>query len=175
MGLTKARRPALLSGVGLLPFLVFMAVFQACESPGGDPDALSSEEAEAVGLPPGTRLHRVTLGGRGAEEHAVPTVVQASPGDAVEFRTVDHRVHTLEFLTDSLSVEAFDFLEASGQTASPPLVARGTRFIVSLQNAPVGRYPFMSMGHGGRAYGVLVVGPPPDSDSSRATPSRDDG
>ena len=48
------------------------------------------------------------------------------PGDGVEFRTVDHRVHTLRFLADSLTYEARAFLESTGQMASPPLVSRGS-------------------------------------------------
>lgn len=129
--------------------------------------ARAREEARALGLPAGALLHRVTLGGKGAQEHAVPTRIQAFPGDGVEFRSVDHRVHTVEFLADSLTVEVREFLESSGQIASPPLVTRGSRFVLRLQNAPVGLYFFMSEGHGGTAFGVVEVGIPADPDSSR--------
>ncbi len=111
-------------------------------------------------------MHQVTLGGRGSEEHAVPTVIQALPGDGVEFRTVDHRVHTLTFLADSLAPSLRDYLEATGQMGSPPLVSRGSRFIVRLEDAPKGRYPFETKGHGGTANGVLVVGSPNPMDST---------
>ena len=131
-------------------------------APGSDPEVL-----EALGLSPRAQLHRVTLGGRGAEEHAVPTRIQASPGDGVEFLTVDHRVHTLTFLLDSLSWEGRRFLEESGQISSPPLVSRGSRFILNLQDAPPGRYPFVSEGHGGRAEGLVQVGDPSAADSVR--------
>jgi plastocyanin len=121
-----------------------------------------------LGLAPGAELHRVTLGGRGSEEHAVPTRIQASPGDAVEFRTVDHRVHTLFFVADSLAPELRSYMESTGQMASPPLVVRGSRFIVRLQNAPPGRYLFVTEGHGGSARGVLEVGLPTEGGSSRS-------
>ena len=124
-------------------------------------------EAETLGLPSGAELHLVTLGGRGSEEHVVPTRIQASPGDAVEFRTVDHRVHTLTFLTDSLTQEVRLFLESTEQMASPPLISRGSRFIIRLQNAPPGRYLFVTEGHGGSARGVLEVGLPAEGGSSR--------
>jgi plastocyanin len=154
--------------VGLLPFLLILVTLGGCRETGDGNEVLSSEEARELGLSGGARLHRVTLGGRGAEEHAVPTRIQALPGDGIEFLTVDHRVHTLEFVADSLEPEAQQFLESSGQTASPPLVSRGSRFVLRLQDAPPGRYRFTSNGHGGIARGVVEVGPPAGDTS--ATP-----
>lgn len=151
-------RPASLRGAGLLPFVLFGACVSGCFG-SGDTQHPDLEAARELGLPAGARLHRVTLGGRGAEEHAVPTRIEATPGDGVEFRTVDHRVHTLRFFGDSLTEEARAFLASTGQLAPPPLVSRGSRFILRLHNAPLGRYPFVSEGHGGSASGVVQVGP----------------
>jgi plastocyanin len=169
----KGGRPVPSTGAGLLPFLFFVlfpavsfclsgCVGSETDATGGDAELL-----EAMGLSPRARLHRITLGGRGAQEHAVPTLIQASPGDGVEFLTVDHRVHTVSFPADSLSPEVRLFLSESGQRSSPPLVSRGSRFILNLQNAPPGRYPFVSEGHGGRAGGVVQVGDPTPADSVR--------
>ena len=158
-------RPAPFLGAGLLALLT-LSVLSGCRGAG---DALpdgSAEELQMLGLPPGARIHRVTLGGRGSEEHAVPTRIEALPGDGVEFRTVDHRVHTLLFLSDSLTEEVRTYLESTGQTASPPLVSRGSRLILRLQNAPLGRYLFISEGHGGVARGIVEVGLPPGTDST---------
>ena len=163
-------RPASWRGAGLLAFLP-LALVHGCQVRDGGARARAEEEALAIGLPSGAVLHRVTLGGRGSEEHAVPTLIQASPGDGVEFLTVDHRVHTVEFLADSLVTEVMAFLEYTGQMASPPLVERGSRFVLNLQNAPVGRYFFRSEGHGGTAQGVVEVGNPPPVDSTRLAPS----
>ncbi len=128
---------------------------------GADPEL---EGARALGLPPGARLLRVTLGGRGSEEHAVPLRLEARPGDAVEFVSVDHRVHVVTFPPDSLSPEARSFLESTGQSPSRPLVSRGSRFIILLEGAPPGRYPFLSEGHGGIMGGVIwVVDPSAES------------
>jgi plastocyanin len=91
-------------------------------------------------------------------------VIQAAPGDAVEFFTVDHRVHTVTFLLDSLAPEVRSFLENSGQTASPVLVEQGSRFVVRLGDAPPGRYIFVSEGHGGRARGSVEVGLSPEGE-----------
>jgi plastocyanin len=85
------------------------------------------------------------------------------PGDAVVFETVDHRVHTVSFLTDGLTVMAQEFLETRGVLASLPLVTRGTTFVVILDGAPVGSYPFVSEGHGGHALGRILVTVPEDS------------
>jgi plastocyanin len=160
-------RPASFPGAGLLSFLILLLPLSGCgRAVGGGADA-AVEDVESLGLPSGAQLHRITLGGRGSEEHAVPTLIQAEPGDGVEFRTVDHRVHTLTFPADSLSPEVLAFLDSTGQMASPPLVTRGSRFIVRLQNAPPGRYFFVSEGHGGTARGVIEVGPLPPPDSSR--------
>jgi plastocyanin len=168
LGHWKVRGPASNRGAGLLPFVVVSVVLGACQGPGTDAEVRAEEEARALGLPAGAELHRVTLGGRGAREHAVPTRIQAFPGDGVEFRSVDYRIHTLQFVSDSLSEAVRTFLETTGQIASPPLVTRGSRFILNLQNAPQGRYFFMSEGHGGTAFGVVEVGIPPEADSSRA-------
>jgi len=157
----KVRRPASFPGAGLFVVVPLLVGVLGCGSPSDDPSAASAEEREALGLRAGAELHKVTLGGRGAEEHAVPTRVVAEPGDAVEFRTVDHRVHTVAFAPDSLSEESRAFLGSTGQLASQPLVSRGSRFIVRFQDAPPGRYPFVSNGHGGTAWGVVEIGLPP--------------
>jgi len=146
-----------LVGAGLLLFSIFPFGLGGC---GGGPDEVSDPEVEgarALGLRSGARLHQVVLGGRGTDEHLLPSRILASPGDAVEFVTVDHRVHTLFFLVDSLSSEGWDFLVSSGQEASAPLLSRGSRFLVRLEGAPLGRYPFQSRGHGGQAFGVIEL------------------
>jgi plastocyanin len=116
-----------------------------------------------LGLRDGARSHRILLGGRGAEEHLLPPWVRAAPGDAVEFTTVDHRVHWVTFPTDSLSAPLAAFLAMTQQGESPPLHSRGSRFIVLLEGAPPGRYPFVSQGHGGVAHGAIEVAAPVDS------------
>lgn len=158
-------RPASLGGAGLLPFLLLAMGLGSCGGSGGDYQDQELEDARTLGFPRGARVHRVSLGGRGAVEHAVPTRIQAAPGDGVEFRTVDHRVHTVSFLADSLAPEIHSYLERTGQELSMPLVSRGSRFILRLGDAPAGRYVFRSQGHGGYAYGVIEVGTsvPPDS------------
>jgi len=102
-------------------------------------------------------IHRVVLSGRGSEHRVVPRRLEVSPGSVVEFLAVDGRVRTLEFPLDSLGGRAAEFLRRTGQEASPPLVDRRERFVLSLREAPPGRYPFRSRGSGGEGWGAIVV------------------
>lgn len=154
----KVRGPVSIVGAGLLLFFVVQIWMGSCPGLGIQSVDREIENARALGLPAGARLHLVTLGGRGAVEHAVPTLVRALPGDGVEFRSVDHRAHTVAFLSDSLSTEGLAFLEGTGQLSVPPLVTQGSHFLLRLEDAPRGRYPFVSEGHGGTAYGAIEVG-----------------
>jgi hypothetical protein len=81
----------------------------------------------------------------------------------VEFVTVDHRVHVVSFLADSLTADALAFLTEARKVSSSPLVSRGSRFLVFWAGAPPGRYPFLSRGHGGEAVGFIEVISPGDS------------
>jgi plastocyanin len=155
-----------MAGAGLLFLLVWLTA--GCDL---SPDPVSDPELEAareIGLADGARLHRVILGGRGSEEHVLPALIRATPGDGVEFFTVDHRVHTISFPLDSLSSSVAEFLAGTGQNESPPLVHRGSRFILLLEDAPEGRYAFVSRGHGGEARGTIEVRRETDSLATRS-------
>ena len=99
----------------------------------------------------------IVLGGRGTEEHVVPTRAIVRTGGTVVFRTVDHRLHSVEFDLDRMAPEASSFLEASGQDRSPPLIERGTEYTVSFEGAPPGFYPFHVRGPGSPVEGAIVV------------------
>lgn len=157
----RYRRPVPFLGAGLLFLLAFGQA--GCRGRADDPVDQELEGARALGLSSGSRLHQLVLGGRGSDEHILLQRILVSPGDAVEFVTVDHRVHTVSFLQDSLPSEAWDFLVSTGQEASPPLLSKGSRFLVRLEGAPPGRYPFLSQGHGGQALGVIELRAPPET------------
>jgi hypothetical protein len=89
-----------------------------------------------------------------------PREVALEPGHFVEFFTEDRRVRTVSFLLDSLNAEQSAFLRSSGQDRSPPLVELETRFVVSFQGAPPGRYPFLVEGNERAISGVVTVGTP---------------
>lgn len=148
-----------LSGRGILALVFVLVLLVGC---GGD----DREEAvdphrdlrERLGLDDDRDIHRVTLGGRGAEEHVAPAHLRVGARAIVEFLTVDGRVHTVSFPEDSLPLDAALFLERTSQLRSPPLVDRGSRFVLTLEGAPSGRYVFRSEGTGGEAWGVIRVG-----------------
>lgn len=75
----------------------------------------------------------------------------------MQFAPVDRRVHAIVFRGDSLSAPAGEFLERTGQAASPPLMDPASRFVVSFEDAPPGAYPFTSQGHGDPVAGMIRV------------------
>ncbi len=132
----------------------------------------------AVTLPAGARVHEVSL--RGAPTGAVvpplgpeslrvddagatpsrpgfaPPLIQGRPGDAVRFTAADALTHAVAFDTDGLSDAAREFLGRTGQFASPPLITSGVAWVVSLDGAPAGDYPFECLAHPGER-GLLRV------------------
>lgn len=99
----------------------------------------------------------IQLGGGRDREHVLPLTTKVSVGDWVEFVTLDRRVHTLSFVVDSLTSGATAYLRATGQLHSPPLLERGSRFLVDFGEAPAGRYVFSSRSHGAPVFGSITV------------------
>ncbi len=132
----------------------------ACSPPesGADGDDVDTTLLDSLGIDLDRLVERVSLGGAREQEHVVPPTVLVESGTVVEFYTVDRRVHSIAFMEDSLTVSARRFLEEKGQLSSPPLVERGSRFVVDFTDAPPGRYPYLSHGQGESARGVIVVG-----------------
>ena len=99
----------------------------------------------------------VQLSGGRDLEHVVPPHVEIEIGEWVQFVTLDRRVHTVSFVSDSLSPEALVYLADTGQLQGPPLLVRGSRFLVDFRDAPVGRYVFSSESHGDPVFGSITV------------------
>ena len=136
---------------------VVVVVVVACDDahPELRPDDLLRSE---LGLDDSDRVHRVVITATHAERIDPAEVVVRS--DAyVEFRTDDWRVHEVRFELDSLAAEARAFLEETDQAASPPLLERDSRFVVSFRDAPSGRYPFVVEGNTLPGRGAVVVDP----------------
>jgi plastocyanin len=115
---------------------------------------------DSLGLGDDDRVHRIRLSSPDNRETVEPGSIEVRPGDWVEFRTADRRVHAVSFVLDSLAPAAAEFLRASAQESSPPLVEPEARFLVSFADAPVGRYPFVVAGNGAEARGSIVVAEP---------------
>lgn len=99
----------------------------------------------------------VQLSGGRDVEHVVPPHLEIGLGEWVQFVTLDRRVHMLSFIPDSLSTEAFQYLAETGQLEGPPLLRRGSRFLVDFREAPAGRYVFSSESHGDPVFGSVTV------------------
>ena len=112
--------------------------------------ALDSTSVEITGT-----VHDVRLGGVGAVDSITPATVRAVPGDAVRFTVADGRPHALTFAVDSLDASARAFLDGTGQLRGPPLVNQDASWVILLEGAPPGRYPFYCRSHD--ASGVLTV------------------
>jgi plastocyanin len=132
-----------------------MAALTGCDAVGGG--ATIQLDTAEVQLESGTSLHDVVVTGAGAVDSIAPAQLRARPGDAVRFTIDDHRTHAFAFQADALSGPVRDYLERTDQLRGPPLVNRGSAWVVVLEDAPPGRYPFLCRTHD--AYGLLVVEP----------------
>lgn len=142
-------RPLGRSGVLLFAFL--LAGCEAMGVGGGETVVLDSTEVSVEGA-----VHDVRFAGAGATDSVAPARVEAEPGDVVRFVAGDRRPHAVTFAADSLEAPLRRFLEETEQLRGPPLVSEGAAWVISLERAPAGRYPFYCRSHD-RAHGVLLV------------------
>ena len=112
-----------------------------------------------LGLDPIDRVHEVVLSA-GAAGTAAPGETVVLAGDYLQFVTGDSWVHEVIFESDSLASDRLAFMTSLDQLASPPLVSRGSRFVVSFVGAPEGRYPFRVEGNHAPVRGAIVVEAP---------------
>lgn len=122
---------------------------------GGGPPEFELEGGRVVTLPEGTELLDIRLTAAGRDAAFDPPQVSARPGDAIRFQTAAGGTHALAFAADSLSAPQRAFLEQSNQLRAPPLVEPGAAWVVSLEGAPEGIYPFRCITHG--EHGRLTV------------------
>lgn len=139
----------------LLLCLSLAAAVLACEQP--DPELVPDEVLQReLGLTADDRVHTVRLS-TGVAERADPSTVSVQPGEYVQFVSTDWLVHEVAFDFDSLGAAATSFLTRTGQGASPPLLERDARFVVSFAEAPPGRYPYGLAGNRESGRGVVIV------------------
>jgi plastocyanin len=145
-------RPHGRSGVLALAALVAaLATLPACEP---------VEQTESIALDSASididgTVHDVRLSGAGATDSIAPATIRAAPGDAVRFTVADGRPHALAFIADSLDAPVRAFLESTGQLRGPPLVNQDASWVILLQGAPPGRYPFYCRSLD--AFGIVTV------------------
>lgn len=142
----------------LLPFvaLAFLAL-AACAETENPPERLL---LDSLGLRQGDAVFEIRLGSVDNVESIRPAELQVTPEAFVEFLTVDGRLHMVRFELDSLSAAAASFLRSTGQDRSPPMLELYSRFVITLSDAPAGRYPYVVEGNGRSSRGAILVEAP---------------
>lgn len=155
MGLDAApERPWGRSGACLfgLVWLVPALLAGGCDTIGGGSSiALDSADVAIAGS-----VHEIRVAGAGARDSIAPTTLEASSGDAVRFVVDDRRPHAFTFTAESLAAPVREYLERTGQLRGPPLVNEGSEWVVILEDAPAGEYPFHCRSHDARGEITVV-------------------
>lgn len=110
---------------------------------------------DTIRLAPGATLHQVMLHADPGGAEMRPETVRARAGDVVRFTAADAQPHAVVFDAGRLAPPLRAFLERTGQLRGPPLISAGAAWVVSLDDAPAGAYPFACLTHG--ALGLLLV------------------
>jgi plastocyanin len=140
---------------GVVVLGLVATLLTACDAVGGG--ATIQLDTAEVQLERGATVHEVVLGGGADQDTIAPARLMARQGDAVRFVTADHRMHAVAFDAERLEPDIRDYLHQSNQLRGPPLVTRGGAWVVVLEGAPPGAYPFLCRPHGTR--GLLVIEP----------------
>lgn len=141
----------------LIAFLLLSSPGCEPENPTLRPDAILLEE---LGLSKDDRVHTVRLTTKG-QERASPDSILVEEGDYVQFVSDDWFIHEVFFDSMTMSDSAWTFMVSNDQSASPPLLQNGARFVISLVGASSGAYRFLLEGNREPGFGVIVVAPPP--------------
>jgi plastocyanin len=122
-----------------------------CRPEGGEPAPVLELAGDTIRLERGVRLHEFRLLTTGIE----PQRAEARRGDVVRFTAADVQGHAIRFDAQALSAEARAFLDDTDQLSGPPLLGSGAAWVITLEGAPPGEYPFLCISHETRA--VLIV------------------
>lgn len=109
---------------------------------------------DTIRLEEGASIVDVTVQ-RTGEGDFDPAAATAQTGDVVRFVAGDNGSHAIVFDSRALQPDAREFLERTGQMRSPPLLSSESSWVVTLEGAPAGEYPFQCSTHGQR--GRLTV------------------
>ena len=122
------------------------------------PDRLAPDDVlrRELGLTEEDRVYTVTITG-GEIEVADPSIDSVPAGSYVQFVTTDWFVHEILFDGDGLGADARAFLERTDQMASPPLLQQNSRYVVSFEGAPPGRYSYTVEGNARPGHGLIVI------------------
>jgi plastocyanin len=121
-------------------------VLAACDKvPGVGPQVLELAN-DTIRLADGVELVEIEVR-RGEGGDFEPAAVSAHTGDVVRFLAEDNGGHALVFESTALTPDVREYLESTGQMRSPPLITTGSAWVVTLDGAPAGEYPFRCSTH----------------------------
>jgi plastocyanin len=147
---------AVVAPLWTLVSLSLLSATMACRSEPDltlQPDSLLQAE---LGLTVEDRVYRVDVTG-GEVERAEPAALSIEAGSYVQFVTTDWLVHEILFDTTALNPSQRGFLRSTDQLQSPPLIDRGSRYVLSFADAPLGSYTYRLEGNGTASRGTIVV------------------
>jgi plastocyanin len=101
---------------------------------------------DTIRLPAGVSLKQIDVARRDGGEFE-PATIQARQGDMVRFTARDRGSHAIVFDGAALDSVARDYLERTGQLRGPPLITTDAAWIITLDGAPPGEYPFRCTTH----------------------------
>jgi plastocyanin len=128
---------------------VLLVVIAACERAPEDAGPRVLELAhDTILLADGVSLIDVTAR-REQDGDFDPATAEANTGDVVRFTAGDAGGHAIVFDGAALTEAAREYLERTGQLRSPPLIASGSAWVITLDGAPPGEYPFRCSTHNG--------------------------
>lgn len=136
---------------GAVFFACFCLIFAACEPRGPAVEAGD----ETIHLPYGTEVHAIQLTSTRGGAPIQPDTILARPGDVIRFVAADNRGYAITFSGPEMGSAQREFLERTGQLHGPPLIQREATWLVDLEGAPAGRYPFRDVARDAR--GVVIV------------------
>lgn len=127
--------------------LVLSAMSAACaDAPGDEGPRVLELSHDTIQLESGVALVDVAV--RRAENGDFePAMIEAGVGDVVRFTAGDRGGHAISFEGSSLGADARAWLEQTGQLRSPPLITSDAAWVITLDGAPAGEYPFRCTTH----------------------------
>ena len=127
---------------------LFFLVLAACDRTGGVDEGPRVLELthDTIQLPDSVRLIDVKVR-RDTSGDFEPASVQVKQNDMVRFTAADRAGHAIAFDGAVLTADVREYLERTGQLRGPPLITTDAAWVITLDGAPAGLYPFRCVTH----------------------------